>query len=166
MPEPSRLAENAALLLDEARGALAELPAADYAGPEHDTTGGIGAQLRHCIDLWECLLRDLAGGDVIDYAKRERDPALERCPELGRARLTALADTLREHFASTPDRSVRVASEEGLLESSLARELDFLASHTVHHLAIVAVKLRLLDHPVPTTLGVAPATRAYRARAE
>jgi uncharacterized damage-inducible protein DinB len=42
------------------------------------------------------------------------------------------------------------------------RELQFLASHTVHHFALVALLLRLAGVSVPDGFGVATATARHR----
>ncbi|MFW6292999.1 MAG: hypothetical protein ACOC7V_11860 [Spirochaetota bacterium] len=41
-------------------------------------------------------------------------------------------------------------------DSTVERELAMLASHTVHHYAIIALILRIQDVPVPEEFGVAP----------
>jgi hypothetical protein len=46
------------------------------------------------------------------------------------------------------------------VRSTLARELRALASHTIHHYALVAVVLRLRGVAVPAHFGVAPSTWA------
>jgi uncharacterized damage-inducible protein DinB len=42
--------------------------------------------------------------------------------------------------------------------SSTFRELQFLATHTVHHFALVALLLRQRGVEVPVEMGVAPST--------
>ncbi len=46
-------------------------------------------------------------------------------------------------------------------DSTLERELAMLASHTVHHYAIVALLLRIKGVVVPETFGVAPSTQRH-----
>ena len=45
--------------------------------------------------------------------------------------------------------------------SSLARELQFLTSHTIHHFAVIALILRAMDVEVDREFGVAPSTLRY-----
>ncbi|MDH3494762.1 MAG: hypothetical protein OEM82_14505, partial [Acidobacteriota bacterium] len=47
------------------------------------------------------------------------------------------------------------------LPTSLARELEFLHSHTVHHYALIAAKLGSMNIEVPFEFGVAPSTLKY-----
>ena len=42
--------------------------------------------------------------------------------------------------------------------STLARELAFVVSHTIHHQAIIAVLLALHGHAVPERFGHSPST--------
>jgi hypothetical protein len=45
--------------------------------------------------------------------------------------------------------------------STIGRELQFLASHTVHHFAIMAMILRLQDIHPPADFGIAPSTLRF-----
>lgn len=42
--------------------------------------------------------------------------------------------------------------------STLARELAFVVSHTIHHQAIIGVLLAIHGHAVPERFGHSPAT--------
>ena len=54
-------------------------------------------------------------------------------------------------------------SDQGVLRtSSVARELDFLQSHTIHHYAIIAMLCRLQNVVVEQGFGVAPSTLRYQ----
>jgi uncharacterized damage-inducible protein DinB len=126
--------------------------------------GGVGAQLRHCIDFFDCFLASLDDGRV-DYTRRRRDPRLERDRGHAESRMRALADALAALDPSASDRELLVRSEEAENErwtrSTVRRELDFLVSHTIHHYALIVALLRLGGHAVPAELdgfGVAPST--------
>jgi uncharacterized damage-inducible protein DinB len=45
--------------------------------------------------------------------------------------------------------------------SSVGRELAFVVSHTIHHLAVIAFLLRDLSIEVPSRFGYAPTTPAF-----
>jgi hypothetical protein len=47
------------------------------------------------------------------------------------------------------------------IESSAARELEFLHSHTVHHHALIAEKLSSSGVKLPDDFGVAPSTLKF-----
>ncbi len=50
--------------------------------------------------------------------------------------------------------------------SSLGRELQFLASHSVHHFAMIGGICRALEAPLPDDFGAAPSTIRHRATCE
>ncbi len=159
-----RAARCAALLEQGAKLAAELTPEAFVWRPGDLAGGGVGAQLRHCADFHACLLRDLPAG-VVDYDRRVRDPRLERDPLRAASQLRQLAAAVSPAVGRGPDRRLRVRSEEadaaGWVDSSLARELQFLASHTVHHYALVAWLLRAQGRAVQEGLGVAPSTLAH-----
>ena len=63
-----------------------------------------------------------------------------------------------------PEMTLRVRSEiepELVMNSTLARETEFVHSHTVHHYALIAAKLKSVGIEVPDEFGVAPSTLRY-----
>jgi len=135
----------------------------------------LGKHVRHIIDHYEALIDGLeAGAETLDYEQRRRDPALEAWPDEAARRLAALEAwlsslqgqaspeclTLRHcQDADAPDPD-RVADDEArlALPSSLARELAFLASHTVHHMAIIGLLAEQIGIALPASFGVHPST--------
>jgi uncharacterized damage-inducible protein DinB len=124
----------------------------------------IGRHVRHVLDHYRTFLCAL-DRPVLDYDDRRRDTDVE--VDLAAA-LDALR-ALRAGLAALPaeDRPLRVchtpriAGRDGpkaTVESTLARELVFLVSHTVHHLALVAVLARRHGVRPAAAFGVAPAT--------
>jgi uncharacterized damage-inducible protein DinB len=127
--------------------------------------GAVGAHVRHVLDHYESFLGGLESGRI-DYDRRERDRQLEIDPELARGRLESAAARLERLPAHELDRPLVVctASVPGRLRegaTSLTRELQFLASHTVHHYALIAVLVRLWGVAPDDDFGVAPSTLAY-----
>jgi hypothetical protein len=128
--------------------------------------GGIGAHFRHVLDFYACFTRDVQVG-LIDYDRRPRDPEVEF--ELVRARRAveqAAGGLVSLNLHAAPERllvktDAPLGEDERAAVSSLERELQFLASHTVHHYALIALLLRLDDLPVPARFGVAPSTLRY-----
>ena len=126
--------------------------------------GGIGPHLRHIVEHYECFLGGWREGRV-DYDRRARDARLETDRAAALERIEGLVRGLRE----LEPRALRVASDCGegpgqprtWSESSVERELVFLASHTVHHYAVVAVLLRLAGLEPGRDFGVAPSTLRY-----
>ena len=131
----------------------------------------VGAHLRHVIEHYEALLMP-GRGRVVDYDARQRDAELERSPQLARRRLLALQQRLGTAELDL-EQPVAVRGLAGLagefafeVESSLGRELVFVASHAVHHYALLAAHLRQLGLPLPEGFGTAPATVAHARHVE
>ncbi len=169
--EVARLADVCAELLDEAQVLLRGLPDELYRVSLLGAEGGIGAQIRHCIDACSCLLDGVAERRV-DYDRRRRDARIEMDRRAASARLDTLARSLRQGLAKEADHVLRVRLDEpelpdeaGWTGSTLARELRFVASHIVHHFALIALLLRSQGMVVPRDFGVAPATLGHRRRA-
>lgn len=127
----------------------------------------IGVHIRHNLDHYACFLAGLPSGRI-DYTARQRNTrietkrtdALAEFARVGRAfeTLDMTGGVLRVRSESNPDNA--------LTSSSMARELEFLMSHTVHHYAIVAILCRLQGIAVDDGFGVAPSTLRHRAECE
>jgi hypothetical protein len=138
-----------------------------HAAPGAPPFGGpVGAHLRHVIEHYEALVQGLPEG-VVDYDGRPRDRQIETSPALARDRLLALRQVLGLWTPDMQDRPVQVRGQGGIsgdfdfcVPSSASRELAFLASHAVHHFALLAAHLQGHGVPVPAHFGKAPGTVA------
>lgn len=146
---------------------VAELPDAFYRDPVATMGQSPGAQLRHVLDFFERLFEGLASRRV-DYDLRRREAMVEldvnyalRRLELTRERLARLAEQADGPLAVRMD-EVDLPADQGFTASSLGRELRFLATHTLHHLAILALLLRERGVAVDPRIGVAPSTETHR----
>jgi hypothetical protein len=150
-------------VLDQALALVAlhaELGGPCYAGP-------VGSHLRHVIEHYDALLFPAQTGEV-DYDSRARNRELETQPTLAARRLQALAQCLQDLPGAWLNGSVRVRGVAGTAgefafaaPSSLARELAFVASHAVHHFALLKTHCQALGIPTPADFGKAPATVAH-----
>lgn len=130
-----------------------------------------GPHLRHVIEHYEALLFPPQPG-VVDYDARARDEQLEASPQRAQARLEALYQALEGCAVFTLAEPLRVLGQCGLMgedrfeaSSSLGRELAFVASHAIHHFALLVGYCQQHGVPIPDGFGRAPATRAHeRAR--
>ncbi|MGB1272192.1 MAG: hypothetical protein ACPG5T_08965, partial [Endozoicomonas sp.] len=59
---------------------------------------------------------------------------------------------------------INIKGESITTRSGIIRELLFLQSHSIHHMAMVAVLLNLLGQNPPETFGLANSTRIYRSK--
>ncbi len=126
----------------------------------------IGAHLRHALDHIICFVRGLPQGTV-DYDSRDRDAAIESDPKLFRKVLHESMDALRSiPTASLGDviqvrQTASLDSDPVLVKSTIERELVFLSSHTIHHLAIVVQFCRAEGVNLPEETSLAYSTSAY-----
>lgn len=128
--------------------------------------GGVGAHLRHVLDHYDCFLAGVVQGRI-DYDRRERDPEVERSRKRALERLALAQAGLGAVGALEAAHELRVKLDSGEQSerieicSSFARELQFLASHTVHHFALIAFVLRQQGLEPGPEFGVASSTRKY-----
>ena len=123
----------------------------------------LGAHFRHCIDFAYNLLKGLESGEI-NYNNRERDIGIEVNKEHAKERLLFLSESLKTISVESFSDKVLSSSEiedKLWLESTIARELEFLHSHTVHHYAIINEKLKSAGIKVKYGFGVAPSTLKY-----
>lgn len=126
----------------------------------------IGKHVRHIIDHYTALLSATASpGRLLDYENRNRDLSLETDKRAGRERLSGLRRELRQRFATqySSELGMRHNSdgERQVVKTSVDRELVFLASHTVHHMAIVGMLAEQVGVEVSADFGVHPSTLRY-----
>jgi hypothetical protein len=143
------------------------LVAAHHTGCTAGYAGPVGAHLRHVIEHYEALVFPAAAG-VVDYDHRARDRELERNPALAHERLLALHAALGIETRLSLLAPVQVHGQCGAagafnfcVASSVARELAFVASHTVHHFALLMPHCRQHGIPTPADFGQAPSTVAH-----
>lgn len=141
-----------------------------YTRPTNDRprAAGIGPHFRHCLDFYRCFLRDLESGRI-DYDLRDRQPELETSVVTALAAVESIMTSLSilgdEHARQEVEvHHDEVPGEESVTSwqrSTVARELRFLASHTVHHYALIAHLARDLGVEPAADFGVAPATLEF-----
>ena len=130
---------------------------------------GIGSHIRHCLDFYTCFLQ---GFDLrhIDYDKRERDELLETDRPAAIAKMDSLIEQMSQLTIADTCVTVFVKLENASLNqswshSSVARELQSLKSHTIHHYALIAVLLRLQGIEPSEEFGVSVSTLQNRSAA-
>jgi hypothetical protein len=167
---PSLLVQDNVALLRSAVELLKSLEAAFYAQKQvGDKTSGIGPHIRHVLDHYQCLVGGIGYG-FIDYDHRERDDGVESDPQLAIVMIDRLIEQLLSlEYAPTTQLSVRMdcgnnnnSNNEGICQSTLGREFQFLVSHTVHHYAIIAIYCAMHGVEIPPGFGVAPSTLKHQ----
>ncbi len=144
--------------------------------------GSIGEHVRHSLDHIDALLtetnkvasctqeKEIVHAQVA-YDKRIRGGNVEKDVKYCIQKihetlqnLNKLALSVKEKDTSLLDHSIQiehVLSKEGhssLFPSYIGRELMFVFHHLLHHNAMIAIRLRLLEKKMDTTFGLAPST--------
>ena len=136
----------------------------------------VGPHLRHVIEHYEALMSALRTepmdihSPLVDYDARAREPRFERDPyaaQMRRRGLQTCLQRLRGNGTTTFAQTVTVRSLIGhtgaielFVQSTISRELIFLASHTVHHFALLEALARARGASFGANFGRAPATVA------
>ena len=166
MQEPHALVNENIALLDQAAISISDLPDAVYINDDSPYfLSGVGRHLRHILDFYQNLVN--FDGQRIDYDIRSRSREIET----DRTKAMQQIDTIRAALLKLDpmDKAVMVknddgghrAADSGFSPSTIGRELQFVASHTVHHYAFIAMILRLQDIQPPAEFGIAPSTLRY-----
>ena len=151
-------------LLDELASLVLGLDPGVYcARGETRVSGTIGEHIRHCLDHVSALLSAHPSG-TLSYDHRERGTAVETDASAALQQILRLKAALDRWSTQSLDEPIRVTSMISLSGesvtgwSTLARELAFVVSHTIHHQATIAVLLTLHGLDAPDRFGHSPST--------
>ncbi len=126
---------------------------------------GVGRHMRHVMDFYTTFLVSLSSG-AIDYDNRKRRPELESSRVVAISRLREIMAALKkiddlDRVVMSKTDGHRRDPSAAFSPSTVGRELQFLAFHTVHHFAMVAMTLDRQGHTTSKDFGIAPSTLAY-----
>jgi uncharacterized damage-inducible protein DinB len=151
-------------LLEQMRTTIERLDDCDYSRPAPGrSSGGVGGHVRHCLDHVSALLTATRTG-LCTYDRRQRGTKTETCrvaamsaiSDVTRALMFLASDTLEtEVYVET---QIDPSGATIVTRSSIGRELAFVASHTIHHNAIVAQMMRTRGLTFTPRFDLAPAT--------
>lgn len=152
-------------LLDQFVDVLMGLGTETYcATPVPGVSGSVGGHTRHALDHVSAFL-SARSGVTLSYDCRERGTAVERDPAAALRQIlrvkVAIASSVGSYAADEPlwvTSQIDCAGHVLAGWSTIARELSFVISHTVHHQALVAVLLACQGIGVPDRFGYAPST--------
>lgn len=127
----------------------------------------IGQHLRHIVDNYFAVIQGLEKNHI-DYNWRRRGAQVEQSRITALAELEELTNWLVNLNENDIEQKLSLVSEVCLAEtksdfasSNLHRELIFVASHSIHHIAIISMNMRLQEIEVPEHYGLAPATATF-----
>jgi hypothetical protein len=105
----------------------------------------IGKHIRHIIELYQSLFRDISSG-VVDYDSRNRDISIEENKMVAIDALSELIIQIEIHRESRPiyiiENQTTTTVISNAVASSYERELMYNLEHCIHHIAIVAMIVR------------------------
>ena len=105
--------------------------------------GSVGGHVRHCIEFYQSYT-NRPGTGLVDYDARPRNLELETDPIAAGLALRRLLPAFEKLTRTIPQETALKVRECGAtwLDSTHGRERRFLFSHTIHHMALIAVLLR------------------------
>ena len=126
----------------------------------------VGAHIRHILDHFSAVV-DAVGSGVVDYSRRARVSSIEHKPAAAIQQIIDFDEILACKFSYALARkavklipeTTDLLAEQSYLTSNMQRELLFVASHAVHHLALIKMRFAA-EHKMHQIeyLGYAPAT--------
>jgi len=130
----------------------------------------IGGHVRHCLEHYQSLVTGLPHGRI-NYDQRARDLQVEIQPTAAQARLGELRHQLAAVTSAALPEVILVLMDHGAAatdvvwqKSSTGRELQFLISHTIHHLALIAGLCRSHGITISENFGVAHSSLRYHGK--
>ncbi|PCJ23233.1 MAG: hypothetical protein COA96_12230 [SAR86 cluster bacterium] len=134
---------------------------------ESQGNSSIGAHTRHILDRFHCFFAGLQGA-YIDYDDRKRDKTIENSIEAAAFALASVAARVEKlNLAEFADTAITVSESvyhKGpamAIPSTVNRELMGLITHSIHHLAIIAIIARSFGCHMDEDFGKAPSTIVY-----
>ena len=128
-----------------------------------EISGTIGEHVRHCLDHVSALLA-ADSSTTLSYDRRQRGTGVETDPAEAFQQILRLRTALDAWTKRSLDEPIQVTSVLSTSGdaitgwSTLARELAFVVSHTIHHQATIAVLLAIHGYSVPDRFGHSPST--------
>jgi uncharacterized damage-inducible protein DinB len=140
------------------------LPAEVYCARTAHASGAVGEHVRHVLDHLAALM-SASPAAVLSYDHRTRGTSVESDPGDAVREMMRLDLALERWIDRSLDEPIAVAAvldadgQSVTGWSTLARELAFVMSHTIHHQAIIALLLEFQGHaPLDDRFGYAPST--------
>ena len=117
-----------------------------YAQPCSVLKGSVGQHIRHAVDHFRALLflrsETIDGkGQIVQYDDRQRGTDIESDPLHAKRAVQDCADEIAslgaEDLRLQVEFMTNAAGNREIFESSLSRELAFVAHHAIHHHAMI-----------------------------
>ncbi|MDD1784290.1 DinB family protein [Enterovibrio sp. ZSDZ35] len=130
----------------------------------------IGQHMRHILDVFQSLMAWPASS-FIDYDKRRRQHPVEKDKSIALEEWGMIEQWVLGVSKEALTSPLTVSGEVSLHQqvsphasTTLGRELSFVASHAIHHFALLRVSLCAQNIPTDHVFGLAPTTASYYRR--
>ncbi len=130
-------------------------------------SSSVGAHVRHILDRFNSVFAGLQDG-YIDYDARKRDKSIENSLDTAKFALATVGRRIRDVDVSDALGSIVTVSESVHHQlsavsssSTVDRELMGLVTHSIHHLAIIALIAKNYGYQMNEDFGKAPSTIVY-----
>jgi len=160
--------ESQLLILEQANKYLSSVTESQYVqviAPAFMSSAG--AHIRHILDHYNSIINGLPEG-LVDYDKRSRGGVIESCPEAAQASIKEISTFLKTLTAEQLQQNIKLSTEVSvsdkkviIVDTTVAREIIFVGSHAVHHLATVKHIAQAQQLDIDSALGIAPATATF-----
>ena len=154
-------------LMEQCRDFLGDVPLEVYTDTSQPPFPfSIGAQVRHNLDMYVCLLRDFKKGSI-DFADRERNQVYEVEPDATTSYVERIQKALDRFSTENAERLLGIIVEPEIgtfveVPMTFGGILGFLYYHTLHHHATIAVLAGGLGHSLrDKSFGYNPSTLRY-----
>lgn len=126
-----------------------------------------GSHMRHILDHYKSIINGYPDG-VIDYDKRSRGGIIESSPSAANVLVAEICLFLKTLSANQLAQAIKLSTEisvadkqVAIVDTTIGREIIFVGSHTVHHLATIKHIAQIQGVEVANNLGIAPATATF-----
>jgi len=150
-------------MINQLQDSLSALNEAQFCWQHHPISGSVGTHTRHIVDHYTCFFVGVQRNEI-NYDLRARDVQLETCIVRANEVLEQVTRVLNDLTELDAAASILVVSstdaqiEPLTTASTLVRELVFLQSHTIHHMALIRIIFELQGCDVPEFFGFSPST--------
>lgn len=160
--------ESQLIILQQAQTYLASVTEAQYTEIVSPLfMSSAGSHMRHILDHYKSIINGYPEG-VIDYDKRSRGGVIESSPKAALLLLAEISVFLKSLSLKQLQETIKLSTEisvadkqVAIVDTTVAREIIFVSSHTVHHLATIKHIAQVQGVKVEGGLGIAPATATF-----
>lgn len=124
----------------------------------------IGQHIRHIINFFESVNQGIEQNSI-NYDNRHRSVDIENNTNLAKQAMNNQTILLLQKIDEQDlSNTVEVKENSHTAESTIARELISLQSHTIHHLAIIKPLIKSMNIVISESIGISASTIIYKNR--